>query len=186
MADIQKALETQIRNIETRTGKTLDELKSLIQASGLGKHAEIVAMLKCDLGLGHGDANTLAHLARNAAKAPEAPAADPLDSLYSGAKAALRPIHEALLAQLDKLGEFESAPKQKYVSYRRKKQFVMIGPATNTRVDLGLNIKELPLSERLEKLPAGQMCSFRVKLSDVTQVDAVLAGWIKAAYEAAG
>ena len=186
MADVQKALATQIKNIEARTGKTLDELKLLIQNSGLSKHSEIVGMLKSDLRLGHGDANTVAHLAKDAEKAPIASAVDPLDTLYTGPKAVLRPIHDALLAHLNKLGGFESAPKQKYVSYRRKKQFVMIGPATNTRVELGLNIKELPSSQRLEKLPAGQMCNFRVKLTDTAQVDAELVGWVKAAYDAAG
>ncbi len=186
MADVQKALKTQIKNIETRTGKTLEQLKLFVQGSGLSKHSEIVSMLKSDFGLGHGDANTVAHLAKGAAQTQHSVASDPLDALYVGPKAALRPIHEALLAHLSKFGVFESAPKQKYVSYRRKKQFVMIGPATNTRVELGLNIKELPASQRLEKLPAGQMCNFRVKLTDAAQVDAELVAWAKAAYDAAG
>ena len=106
--------------------------------------------------------------------------------LYTGPKAALRPIHEALLAKMRPLGEFEAAPKQKYISYRRKKQFAMIGPPTNSRVELGLNIKELPDSPRLEKLPPGKMCNYQVKLTDVSQVDAELAGWIKQAFAAAG
>lgn len=186
MADVQKALATQIKNIEARTGKKLDQLTALVRSSGLAKHSEIVGMLKNDLGLGHGDANTVAHLAKDAEKAPSTSASDPLDTLYTGPKAVLRPIHDALLFHLNKLGGFESAPKQKYVSYRRKKQFVMIGPATNTRVELGLNIKELPPSQRLEKLPAGQMCNFRVKLTDTAQVDTELVGWLKAAYDAAG
>ncbi|PBS12544.1 hypothetical protein CMZ82_09340 [Lysobacteraceae bacterium NML93-0792] len=186
MADLDKALATQIKNIEARTGKTLDQLVALVRGCGLAKHSEVVRMLKTDLGIGHGDANTVAHLARDAAEEPKISAADTLDALYTGPKAGLRPIHDALLAQLNKLGAFESAPKQKYVSYRRKKQFVMIGPATNTRVDLGLNIKELPSSQRLERLPAGQMCNFRVKLTDKAQVDAELVDWVRAAYEAAG
>lgn len=185
MADVQKALATQIRNIEARTGKTLEQLKSLVQGSGLSKHAEIVSMLKSDLGLGHGDANTIAHLAKESEQAQGSVAANPLDALYVGPRAALRPIHEALLAHLKKFGAFESAPKQKYVSYRRQKQFAMIGPATNSRVELGLNIKELPASKRLEKLPAGKMCNFRVNLTDVAQVDAELVAWAKAAYDAA-
>lgn len=186
MADPQKALATQIGNIEARTGKRLPELIAHIRGAGLAKHGEIVAMLKRDLGLGHGDANTLAHLAKDAGKpAGEAPT-DVLDTLYVGPKAALRPIHDALLEQLESFGEFEVAPKQKYVSYRRKRQFAMIGPATNTRVELGLNIKDLPGSARLEALPAGQMCNFQVRLTDATQVDAEVVGWLQAAYDAAG
>lgn len=182
MTDVQKALATQIRNIESRTGKSLVELTSLVQNSGLGKHNEIVGMLKRDLNLGHGDANTIAHLAKKDAQVKESADSNPLDALYAGPKSALRPIHEALLEHLNGFGKFESALKQKYISYRRKKQFAMIGPATNTRVEVGLNIKALPGSERLEKLAAGQMCNFRVKLTDVAQVDAELIGWIRAAY----
>lgn len=70
MADIEKALATQIKNIEARTGNTLAGLIEVIHDSGLVKHGEITAMLKRDLELGHGDANTLAHLAKNANKAP--------------------------------------------------------------------------------------------------------------------
>lgn len=186
MADVQKALETQIKNIEARTGKTIEQLKSLAQNSGLSKHREIVNMLKSDLGIGHGDANTIAHLAKAPSQPDDSVAADPIDALYAGPKAALRQIHESLLEQMEKFGAFESAPKQKYVSYRRRKQFAMIGPATNTRVEIGLNIKELPPSPRLEKLPAGQMCNFRVKLTDATQVDVELIAWVKMAYDAAG
>ena len=186
MADLQKALGTQLRNIQARTGKSLDELFAFVRGSGLSKHGEIVAHLKAELGLGHGDANTLAHAAKQAAAPAPAAAGDPLDALYTGPKAALRPIHEALLKKMKSLGDFETAPKQKYVSYRRKKQFAMIGPPTNSRVELGLNIKELPASPRLEKLPPGKMCNYQVKLTDASQVDAELAGWIKQAYAAAG
>ena len=87
---------------------------------------------------------------------------------------------------IHKFGEFEEAPKKTYVSYRRKKQFAMIGPATNSRIELGLNVKSLTASERLQELPAGQMCNFKVKLSAVSEVDQELIVWIKAAYDAAG
>lgn len=185
MTDIQKAVETQLRNIQARAGKSLDELFAIIRASGLAKHGEIVAHLKAELGLGHGDANTLAHVAKQATS-PKQAVEDPLDVLYTGPKATLRPIHEALLAKMKPLGEYEAAPKQKYISYRRKKQFAMIGPPTNSRVELGLNIKELPDSPRLEKLPPGKMCNYQVKLTDVSQVDAELAGWLRQAFDAAG
>lgn len=186
MADLDKAIATQIKNIESRTGRSMDELISLVRNSGLAKHGEIVAMLKQDLGVGHGDANLIAHQAKQASSAPKQAPDDPLDALYVGPKAALRPIHEALLAHMNGFGNFETAPKQKYVSYRRKKQFAMIGPATNTRVEVGLNARDLPESPRLEKLPAGQMCNYRVRLGDAAEVDAELMGWMRIAYTSAG
>ena len=186
MADVQKALATQIKNIETRTGRTLEQLIAHVRGSGLAKHGEIVSMLKSSFGLGYGDANTIAHLAKDAGGGPESSPSDPLDRLYVGPKAALRPIHDSLLTHLRQFGAFETAPKQKYVSYRRKRQFAMIGPATNTRVEVGLNIRELPSSPRLERLPTGQMCTFRIKLTDAAQVDAELIAWLRSAYDAAG
>ena len=191
MADLEKALATQLANIEQRSGKTIAELVALVNGSGLSKHGEQVTMLKSTLGLGHGDANTLVHHARrsaaNAADLMLPPSADLLlDALYTGPKAALRPIHDVLLAAMRDFGEFEEAPKKTYVSYRRKKQFAMIGPATNSRVELGINAKDLVGDSRLEAQPPGQMCQYKVKLTDATQVDAQLIGWIRAAYESAG
>ena len=64
-----------------------------------------------------------------------------LDAIYAGPKAAMRPIHDKLMAAIGRFGAFEVAPKKTYVSRRRKKQFAMFGPATNTRFDVGLNLK---------------------------------------------
>lgn len=191
MTDPDKALATQLANIEKRTGKTLAELGAIVKGSGLTKHGEMVAMLKTKLGMGHGDANTLVHTVlrsdgQSAAAAQGLTAEQVLDGLYTGPKAALRPIHDALLAALRKLGPFEEAPKKGYVSYRRKKQFVMIGPATNTRVEVGLNMKGAKATDRLQELPAGQMCNYKVKLSGAGEVDGELVAWIKTAYDAAG
>jgi hypothetical protein len=181
MADPQAALATQLRNIESKTGKTLAQLREVIAESGLTQHGEVRSMLMQRFALGHGDANTLAH----AAKA-EAPAADddPLDSIYSGAKAGLRPLHEAVIAQIATLGSFDIAPKKAYVSLRRKKQFAMVGPATKEQIDIGLNAKSLPTHPRLKALPPGGMCQYAVRLSSAAEIDAALLGWLRAAYDA--
>ncbi|NNE10193.1 MAG: DUF4287 domain-containing protein [Gemmatimonadetes bacterium] len=191
MADLDKALATQLANIEKRTGKTLKQLTKIVKDSGLSKHGEMVAMLKAELKMGHGDANTLVHVVRKAEGKGAAPAkgvsADQvLDGLYTGKKEALRPIHDKLLKAIRKFGEFEEAPKKTYVSYRRKKQFAMIGPATNTRVEVGLNMKGVEGTDRLEEQRPGQMCQYKVKLTEVKDVDAKLIAWIKQAYESAG
>ncbi len=191
MADPQKALETQIKNIQTKTGKSLDDLAKIVNKSGLTKHGEIRDMLKKELGLGHGDANTLTHVilkGDGASVAQETTSAggDVLDAIYSGPKAHMRPIHEALMKRIITFGEFEIAPKKGYVSLRRKKQFAMLGPATNTRFEVGLNVKGLKAGGRLEELPAGGMCNYKVKLTDVSEVNDELFSWIKQAFDSAG
>jgi Domain of unknown function (DUF5655)/Domain of unknown function (DUF4287) len=184
---MDKALQTQIANIQKRTGKSLDELTALVRKAGLTKHGQAVAMLKDTLGMGHGDANTVVHLAFSSpASAGSAGSAEAeLDRIYTGPKAALRPIHEAVMAAVDALGPFEIAPKKTYLSLRRKKQFAMVGPATNTRVEVGLNMKGIEGTARLEALPPGGMCQYKVKLTAPAEVDAELIGWIRTAYEAA-
>ena len=189
MTDLDKAVVTQLANIEKRTGKSIAELTAIVKGSGLSKHGELVKMLKTTHGMGHGDANTLVHVAlksdgQGAAKGLSADQV--LDGLYVGPKATLRPIHDKLMKAVRKFGDFEEAPKKTYVSYRRKKQFAMIGPATKTQVEVGLNVKGLKASDRLKELPAGQMCNYKIRLGDIKEVDAELIAWIKTAYEAAG
>lgn len=189
MNSVDKALATQLANIEKRTGKTLAELTALVKASGLTKHGAIRDMLKKDLGMGHGDANTLTHYALSGTGQPgaEAPSADDaVAGMYVGAKAALKPIHDALMAKITKFGDFEISPKKGYVSLRRKKQFATVGPATNTRVDVGLNMKGVKATKRLEEQPAMSMCQYKVRVTSVDEVDAELVAWIRQAFDAAG
>ncbi|MCA9782790.1 MAG: DUF4287 domain-containing protein [Candidatus Cloacimonetes bacterium] len=197
MNALDKALATQLANIETRSGRTLSQLHQLIQRSGLEKHGQIRDMLKSELGLGHGDANTLAHMALNSPErlvsvsAASAPSVEQdleavLDGLYSGPKSALRPLHEALMRQINQFGPFEIAPKKTYISLRRAKQFAMVGPATRTQVEVGLNCRTLSGGERLKVQKPGGMCSHTVRLSGPEDVDGELLGWIRQAFDTAG
>ena len=191
MSSVDKALETQLKNIQTRSGKSLEQLYALIRKSGLSKHGEIRDMLKKDLGLGHGDANTLVTVYLRSSATPATPAVPPspdaaVAEIYSGAKAGFRPIHDALMKAIDGFGPFEVAPKKGYVSLRRKKQFAMVGPATNTRFEVGLNMKGVKATTRLVQLPPGGMCPYKVALTDVKEVDGELLAWIRQAYDGAG
>ena len=188
---VDQATQTQLANIQARTGKSLDELFALIRASGLGKHSEIREMLKRDLGMGYGDANALAgaflkSAGEDAAAGPEAGREDVVADMYSAAKGGLRPIHDKLMAAIAELGPFEIAPKKAYVSLRRKKQFATVGPATKTRVDVGLNMKGVAATGRLIALPPGGMCQYRVSLTEPHEVDEELMAWVAQAYEGAG
>lgn len=189
MNAIEQATQTQLKNIQTKTGKTLEELRQLAAASGLTKHSAIRDMFKQELGLGHGDANALTHAVLQAdapAQAKATSADSVLDEIYAGPKAALRPIHDQLMAAIGNFGSFEVSPKKGYVSLRRKKQFAMIGPAAKSQVEVGLNVKELPTTPRLIPVPAGGMCNYKIRLSEPEQVDAELIGWLEQAYTSAG
>jgi hypothetical protein len=191
MSSSDQAYETQLKNIQQKTGRTLAELEAIIRSSGLSKHSQIREMLTRELGLSYGDANTLTHFVlksdgERAAQAQGLSEAQVLDGIYTGAKAALRPIHDRLMQAIQLFGEFEEAPKKGYISLRRKKQFAMIGPATNTRVEVGINHKALDPHPRLLEQPAGSMCSYKVKLTQVDEVNEELIAWIRQAYESAG
>ena len=187
MADTTKALETMIRNVEAKTGKTLAQLGKVIEKSGLTKHSEIRSLLMEKFELGHGQANAVVHLAlksdgQSAAEARDLSSTDVLDEIYAGPKADLRPIHDRLLKVLAKLGPYETAPKKGYVSYRRKKQFAMAGPKTKTAVEIGLAAKQLPAHPRLKEMPPNSMCRYTTRVSSADEVDALVEGWIRTSY----
>jgi hypothetical protein len=189
MSSLDEARQAQLDNIQRKTGKSLDELTVFVRKSGLTKHGEIRDYLKRELSLGQGDANALAHatLQSDGERAAEGKSTDQvLDEIYSGAKASQRPIHEALMKHISKFGEFEIVPKKGYVSLRRKRQFAMIGPKTNTRFEVGINAKDLKKNSRLLEQPKGSMCNYIVNLTDAKEVDPELVAWLKSAYESAG
>src|SRR5690242_14266634 len=72
MTSVEEGIAAQIRNIQAHYGKP-QEWFSLIAASGLTRHAEVVAMLKADYGMAHGAAHRVSLLSRQpaATKAPK-------------------------------------------------------------------------------------------------------------------
>ena len=62
----------------------------------------------------------------------------------------------------------------------------MIGPATNTRVEIGLNMKGITATDRLVANPPGGMCQYTVRITEVSEVNEELMGWVRLAYESAG
>jgi len=90
------------------------------------------------------------------------------------------------MKHISTFGEFETIPKKGYVSLRRRKQFAMLGPKTNTRFEIGLNAKDLKKNPRLLEQSKGSMCNYIVNVTHIQEVDPELIAWIKSAYESAG
>lgn len=193
MPGVDDAVDTQLRNIIEKHGKSLPEWLALIAQSGKTKHNDIIGFLKTEHGMSHGNANRLALIARESdgasiAKAAEAAGIDPLTAMYEGKKAALLPLHEVLMAVIRQFGsDIEVAPKKGYVSLRRKKQFGMIQPTTASRIDVGLILKGEPGTKRLAaSTSASDMFTHRVRVSSMADVDAQLTAWLRQAYDSAG
>lgn len=173
-----------IQNMPEKTGKSLEEWLKIAQASGLEKHVQILRMLKTDHGMTHGFANLVAMKTLQAGDDPGG--GDLVDTQYGGAKTDLRPIYEAIVAAVAKFGgDTEISPKKTYVSLRRNKQFGLVQPSTKTRVDVGINLKGVESTDRLETSGSfNAMVSHRVRVTEKSQVDAELIAWLRQAYDA--
>ena len=183
MATLDDATRAQIANIERSTGRSMADWIVLVRNSGLEKHGEMVAMLKADHGLGHGNANLIALRARAGDDEPTDDEAL-IASHYDGPRAGLRPLYDAVVAEVRQFGgDVELAPKKTYVSLRRRRQFGQVGPAGKDRLEVGLNL-DLPLGGRVEK--ASGMSPRRVRIASRAELDAELLGWLRSAYEEAG
>ncbi len=174
------ALKTMIANMPEKTGKSLDEWKSILKSKSFSKHSEGVNYLKKEHNVTHGFANTIVLLSKE-----ENQSADELVSFQYKGKEALFPIYQELIDYVQSLGnDVTITPKKGSVSIIRKRQFLLIKPATKTRIDLGFKLKDQPVTDRLENSgPFGSMCTHRVKISEVDEIDDELKAWIKEAYE---
>jgi Domain of unknown function (DUF5655)/Domain of unknown function (DUF4287) len=173
-----------IAGLPEKTGKSLEQWLKIIRSKKLTKHKEIVTLLKSEHEITHGFANMIALQFLETDSHTQSDTTSLLDAQYIGAKAELRPIYDAIIAAIAKFGsDVEVSPKKQYVSVRRNKQFAIIQPSTSTRIDVGINLKDEPITERLEASGSfNAMVSHRVRLSKKSDVNQELIGWLKKAY----
>ncbi len=185
MTDPKTQADRQLANIEASTGKTLADFASAVGGQKLEKHGQIVAFLKAEFGLGHGNANLIAHRVRESAAGGPAPDDELLAAQYAGARAALRPLYDELAAFAESLGDDVTRVIQKTgVSFRRARQFALVQAPSSKRIQLGLNLPSTPAGGRVVEMKG--MCSHKVDLGVGEAVDDTVAGWIRSAYESAG
>lgn len=179
--------QTMIDNLLKNTGKSLEEWIGLVQSEKLNKHGEIMKMLKEKYGFSHGFANLVALKALKT----DAGSAENQDALvkkqYHG-KENFWPIYLKLLEEIEEFGsDIEFAPKNAYVSVKRKKQFAMLIPATKTRYEIGINLKGQPAIGILEaESKSNAMCSHKISATHESEITDEVIEWLRKAYESAG
>ncbi len=179
---MDKALKKMIDNMPEKTGKSLAEWKSILKTKDFSKHSEAVKYLKTEHNVTHGFANTIVSLSKEEQKSSD----ELVENQYKG-KVNLLPIYGKLIGLVNDFGEdVKITPKKTEVSLDRKKKFAVIRPSTKSRIDLGLKLKGKLITDRLENSgPFGTMCTHRVRLNDINQVDNELVEWLKEAYQKA-
>lgn len=177
--------QTMIDNLPVKTGKSLTEWYGVISDAKLEKHGDILKLLKGEYEVTHGFANTISIFYRQQLSGGAPSKEDLINEQYQGAKAGLRPVYEAVLSAVSQFGsDVEIAPKKTYVSLRRSKQFAIVQAATKSRVDLGVNLKGVDSTDRLEggNVFSG-MCTHKIRLTFPTEVDNEVVSWLKQAYD---
>lgn len=188
VAMVQKA----IQELPSKTGKSLDEWIKLINRSGPKTEIERREWLKTKHRLGTNYAKWLAERAEGKGEDGNAEtylraAERYVEKMFSGPKASLRPIYDALL----KLGlgigkDIKACPCQTIVPLYRNHVFAQIKPTTQTRIDLGFALKDMKATGRL--IDTGGFAkkdriTHRIPISSIKEIDDEVKRWLKIAYE---
>lgn len=187
--------QTIINNLPKTTGKSIDEWIALVKKSGPRDANERREWLKKSYKLGGTTVSMIVD--RVEGKGAEdtdgaaylKAAAGYVETMYAGPKAALRPIHETLIAQGLALGhDVKICPCQTMVPFYRQHVFAQIKPSTRTRIDFGLALKgakKKPPKRLLDTggLAKGDRITHRIEITSLADIDAEVKEWLKIAYD---
>ena len=180
MSTPEENAQKMIENLPEKTGKSLEEWLKVLNGQSLEKHGEIVKYLKAEHGISHGFANLVAKKFLSGDES----ASDFLTQMFEG-KETLIPLYNELKKNINQhCPDTEFSVKKAYVSLRTSKQFGIIQPSTKTRLDLGLNLKDVTPEGQLELAGSfNSMVSHRVKITSSNDIDEKLVEHIITAYD---
>jgi hypothetical protein len=141
-------------SMEQRTGRTLEEWVVVVRESGLDPQDQraVRAWLKDVHGIPQNSQWAIADAAAQEAGWVRPDPDAYTDALYSGKKAHLRPIHDAIMALAEGLGDdTRREGRGTYIPVVRKTQFVAVAPGPRDTVRVGFRYRDTPpQDERLE------------------------------------
>jgi len=180
------SFQAYLDNIQTKTGKTPADFKTMAAEKGLATTAEILDWLKKDFGLGHGHAMAIVHLIvheENLKASPE----DKTAQLFAGNKGKWREGWDKIAEQIKRFGpDVSTSSGQTYINLLRNgKKFAIVQPSSVERMDIGIKLKGTDAAGRLEAAGTwNAMVTHRVKVTVPEQIDAEIFEWLKKAYTA--
>jgi Domain of unknown function (DUF5655) len=174
------------RSLAERTGRSLAGWVALVQASGIDPLDQnaVRRWLRAEHGVPQNSQWAIADAAARAAGWVRPTAGEYVDSQYTGAKAALRPIYDALAAAAGELGDDVTVEgRGSYTPFVRGRQFAAVAAATRDRVDLGLRFSDPPADDRLQPSAGPGQATHKIVLRSVDDVDGQVLGLLRLAYE---
>jgi hypothetical protein len=184
-----------VSELETKTGRSLTAWIALVKKEGPSDEKGRREWLKAKHGFGTNNAAWLAQRADGKGLEEEDPdaylkaAVQYVAAQYSGPKAALRPIYDALLKLGKSMGDdVQACPGKTIVPLYRRHVFAQIKPTTNSRVDLGFALAKYKgkLPKRLIDtggLAKKDRITHRIEIKALSDVDEEAKKWLRVAYD---
>jgi len=182
-----------VAELKQKTGRTLEEWLAHIKKAGPKDEQARREWLKKEYGLG---TNTCWGLGERA-EGKGGETSDPnlylkaaegyVEGMFSGGKAKLKPLYDALLKVGLKTGkDAKACPCQTIVPLYRNHVFAQIKPTTQTRIDMGFALGDLPAGGRL--IDTGGFAkkdriTHRIAITSLDDIDDEVKHWLKVAYD---
>lgn len=182
-----------IGELKQNTGRSLDEWLAHIKKAGPKNEMERRAWLKEKYGLGTNTGGWLAERAEGKGKESGDPdlylekAESDVEKMFSGNKAKLRPLYDALLKLGLKTGkEVKACQCQTIVPLYRNHVFAQIKPTTQTHIDMGFALGDMKPTGRL--IDTGGFAkkdriTHRIEITSKDDIDDEVKHWLKVAYD---
>ncbi len=187
-----------VDSLKEKTGRSLEEWVKFINKEGPATEEERRDWLKKEHKLGTNAASWLAQRSFGKGDEEDTPegylkiAPVYVDRMYTGAKSALRPIHDALVAEGRAVAkDVKICPCETIVPMFRNHVFAQIKPSTRTRIDLGFALgamlkqgKKVP--KRLEDtggFAKKDRITHRIPITSLDDIDDDVRKWLRKAYE---
>jgi hypothetical protein len=183
-----------IDSLKTKTGRDLDEWVKLVKTKGPAATKDRREWLKREHSLGTNSARWIVDKAEGETELEDGDpekylerAAEYVDAMYAGPKAALRPLYDKLYDLVRSLGDdIRLSPGQTIVPVYRNHVVAQIKPTTRRRIDFGLALKDAAAKGRL--IDTGGFAKkdrimHRIEITKPGDIDSFVKKWLKKAYE---
>ena len=182
-----------IKELPAKTGRSLEEWIELTKKSGPPTEKERREWLKKEHKFGTNSAWCIAERAEGKGTEDDSPesyleaAEQWVEAMFSGPRAALRPLYDELLRVALALGkDAKASPGKTQVALYRNHVFASLKPSTNTRIDVGLALWNMKTPKRLIDTGGYEKkdrITRRIEVKSTADIDDELKRWLKKAYE---